>query len=75
MLEYRCIFLVDKAGNNVDLLISLMPINNPNGEPDYVAVSLPWSKCTERACGQLANEQGMIFDGSSPTDIDEFIYS
>lgn len=50
MPKHSCVLAIDIAiGNpdNVDILISL----TPNGEPNYVVVSLPWSKCMEEACG------------------------
>lgn len=60
---------------NVDILICLMPIRDPDGEPDCVAVSLPWRKCNEEVCGKAANQQGMTFDGPFPKDLEEFMTS
>lgn len=49
MLGHSCVIAIDEEidnPNKVDILISLTPNGNPNGEPKYVAVSLSWSKCT-----------------------------
>lgn len=62
-------------GDYVDLLIVLTSIGNPTAMPDIVAVSLPWAKCTEDACGKQASEMGMTFNGASPADVDEFMSS
>ena len=56
-------------------MICLMPINNPDGQEDYVAVSLPWSKCTEAVCGEEAKSRGMTFsgDGNTPASLEDFL--
>lgn len=42
---------VEDNNNNVDVLISLKPIGNVNGEPDYIAVLHSYS------CGQNARRR------------------
>jgi hypothetical protein len=51
-------------GSYVDVINCLMPINNPDGQADYVALSLPWSKCTEAVCGKEAKSRGITFSGN-----------
>jgi len=75
MPGHGSVMAIEGGGENVDVLISLLPIGDPNGEPDYIAVSLPWKKCTERLCGTAAQERGMTFDGDCPSDIEEFMSS
>ncbi len=62
-------------GEFVDVMICLMPINNPDGQEDYVAVSLPWKKCTEAVCGEEAKSRGMTFsgDGNTSASLEDFI--
>jgi hypothetical protein len=53
----------------------LMPINDPTGQPDNIAVCIPWRKCSENVCGQASKEQGMTFAGEYPESRDEFMDS
>ena len=77
MPGHRCVLAVEEGLEtaNVDLLISLMPINDPMGQPDNTAVCIPWRKCSENVCGQAAKEQGMTFAGEYPESRDEFMDS
>lgn len=75
LLGHGCVLEVEENGDNVDVLINLKPICNANREPDFIAVSLPWAKCTEQVCGAAANKQGMTFEGDSPASLEEFMSS
>jgi hypothetical protein len=59
MLGHGCILAVEEGQEaaNVDLLISLMPVGVPDGQPDNIAVFIPWKKCSESACGVASKEQ------------------
>jgi hypothetical protein len=48
----------------VDVLICLHPLGGGegDGQPDYIAVRLPWDRCSEVVCGDKANGVGMVFD-------------
>jgi hypothetical protein len=35
----------------------LMPVGVPDGQPDNIAVFIPWKKCSESACGVASKEQ------------------
>jgi hypothetical protein len=50
--------------NDVDVLICLHPLGGGegDGQPDYIAVRLPWDRCSEVVCGDKANGVGMVFD-------------
>jgi hypothetical protein len=51
---------------DVDVLICLHPLGGAegDGQPDYIAVRLPWDRCSEVICGDKANGVGMVFDDS-----------
>jgi hypothetical protein len=46
------------VGGDVDVLICLHPLRGVegDGQPDYIAVRLPWDKCSEVVCGNKVNE-------------------
>ena len=69
------VMAIHGEGSYVDVMICLMPINNPDGQEDYVAVSLPWSKCTEAVCGEEAKSRGMTFssDKNTPASLEDFL--
>lgn len=64
---------VIEMGDDVHILICLLPLGSDEREPDYVAVSLPWRKNSEEVNGIKAREHGMIFDEDSPKDAEEFM--
>jgi hypothetical protein len=51
-------------GSDVDVLICLHPLGGAegDGQPNYIAVHLPWDRCSEVICGDKANGVGMVFD-------------
>ena len=62
--------------DEVDVLICLHPLGGVEGgsQPDYIAVRLPWGTCSEKVCGEKANEIGMVFDDDEfPSNVDELI--
>jgi hypothetical protein len=64
------------VGSDVDVLICLHPLGGAegNGQPDYIAVRLPWDKCSEVVYGDKANGVGMVFDdGKFPESEDEMM--
>jgi hypothetical protein len=51
-------------GSDIIVLICLHPVGGRegDGQPDYIAVRLPWDRCNEVVCGDKANGVGMVFD-------------
>jgi hypothetical protein len=63
-------------GSDVDVLICLHPLGggDGDGQHDYIAVRLPWDRCSEIVCGDKANEVGMVFDdGEFPESEEEMM--
>jgi hypothetical protein len=63
-------------GSNVDVLICLHPLRGGegDGQPDYIAMCLPWNRCSEVVCGDKANGVGMVFDdGKFPESEEEMM--
>lgn len=63
MSGHGSVMAVHGKGEFVEVMICLLPIGQPAGELDYVAISLSWKKCTEAACGDASMAQGMVFEG------------
>jgi hypothetical protein len=62
--------------SDVDVLICLHPLGGVegDGQPNYIAVRLPWNRCSEVICGDKANTVGMVFDdGEFPESEDEMM--
>jgi hypothetical protein len=73
---HKNVFEVLAMGDNVDVLICLLPLGGAEGDaqPDYIAVHLSWDKCSEAVCGDKANGVGMVFDdGKFPESEDELM--
>jgi hypothetical protein len=72
---YGSIMAIHIEGSHVDVIICLILINNLDGQEDYVAVSLPWSKCTGAVCGEEAKSRGMTIssDGDTPASLKDFL--
>jgi hypothetical protein len=63
-------------GSDVDVLICLHPLGGGegDGQPDYIAVRLPWDTCSEVVCGDKVNGVGMVFDnGKFPESEEEMM--
>jgi hypothetical protein len=61
-------------GSDVDVLICLHPLGGAegDGQPDYIAMRLPWNRCSEVIYGDKANGVGMVFDdGEFPESEEE----
>jgi hypothetical protein len=58
---------------DVDVLICLLPLGGVEGDaqPDYIAMRLPWDKCSEVICGEKANGVGIVFDNGEFLDSEE----
>jgi hypothetical protein len=63
-------------GSDVDVLICFHPLGGGEGDGqlDYIAVRLPWDRCSEVICGDKANGVGMVFDdGEFPESEEEMM--
>jgi hypothetical protein len=63
-------------GSDVDVLLCFHPLGGAegDGQPNYIAVRLPWDRCNEVICGEKANAVGMVFDdGKFPESEDEMM--
>jgi hypothetical protein len=60
-------------GSDVDVLICLHPLGGAegDGQPDYIAVRLPWDRCSEVICGDKAKGVGMVFDNGEFSESEE----
>ena len=64
-----------EKGEDVHLMICILPIREKEKEPDYIAVALPWAKCSEEVCGPKSMENGMQFEEETPATGEEFMIS
>jgi hypothetical protein len=63
-------------GSDIDVLICLHLLGGAeeDGQPNYIAVCLPWDRFSEVICGDKANTVGMVFDdGEFPESKDEMM--
>jgi hypothetical protein len=63
-------------GSDVNVLICLHHLGGAegDGQHDYIAVRLPWNRCSEVIWGDKANTVGMVFDDSGfPESEDEMM--
>jgi hypothetical protein len=76
LLGHNNVLEVLALGSDVDVLICLHPLEGAEGDaqPDYIAVRLPWDKCSEVIYGEKANKVGMVFDdGEFPESQEEMM--
>ena len=64
-----------EKGDDVHVMICLLPIRDKEKEPDYIALALPWAKCSEDVSGPKSMENGMQFEASTPATGEEFMVS
>lgn len=65
--------VLHERDKSVDVMICLLRIDHPTSEPNHVAISLPWRKCTKGACEDALMVQGMMFESESPSSLEDFM--
>jgi hypothetical protein len=60
-------------GSDVNVLINLHSLGGAegDGQPDYIAVLLPWDRCSKVICGNKVNGVRMVFDDGEFPEFEE----